>query len=219
MIFNYSTYPVTQLNFSVTAPASQCDDESSRRECNKKNYSHTAPTSKSRLGLKRYSPGIFFVHCLCCGIIVGFHFLDRPESSLTFFEVVYSRRQKCLKMMMFDFVCGCHLCSMSREPGFFQIPSDSPLSILAEKNSEKNRLSQTVFLGDRLHAHGHKCGQSFSPDLHEHHRTTNTSLAEQNNFELSHLETKIRNMTFLNAAFHVREEVMDRNQALVRMWN
>lgn len=206
--------------FFANAAGGMAAEDERFRTCNKKDYSHTGKHGRASYIRKRFSPGVFLVYCLCCGVIVGFHVLDRPESSLTFFEVLFSLWERPPRLAAFDFCCGCHLSSMTREAWFFQLSQGSPLCPIAEGSLERLRLSQTLFVGDRLHHEkGHKCGKSFSPNLHEHLEDVNLSVGEQSNSKIAYMREKIRDMLLWNAVFYLREMAFDFNRDIDREWD
>lgn len=98
--------------------------------CNKpqfdKNGDRARKISKKTQPSTSFSNGIFIISCLDCKCILTYRVLDRPETTLTFFELMFGFWPFCPDGWVFDFICGELQTVSARAKDFLQFKCDAP---------------------------------------------------------------------------------------------
>lgn len=150
---------------------------------------------------KVWSPGIFLMFCGCKSRrMLSFSLLNRPESTRTVFDLLYSRLPEPPDFLIYDNACNLHKMNMKLAPHFF---------------------SRTVHVIDRLHAPTHvKCSPAFCIDhqLRPEILKCNTQAAEQGNsiIDLSDFKPSGSNMSQVNFMLSFRLFMFIYNLRIIR---
>ncbi|PNW74217.1 hypothetical protein CHLRE_13g590010v5 [Chlamydomonas reinhardtii] len=125
--------------------------------------------TKYKYDSKNLSPGLFVMHCLNCGVCLGFHMLENAESPQALFEVLYTRWPQPPKVVVYDNNCHAHAYFLNREPEW---------------------VTNTLFVIDKTHFRGHTgCCKAYDIARYSSLVSLNSQLAEQRNAKLAMLKS------------------------------